>query len=276
MSVGNKLQEFWFQSVDARVYELMRIGFAIAAIVNILLWWPSAIDLLSNQGLHASDPIGPSIFYHVNSPFAVVAIMLIALAAHIMILLGVRPRLFLVISFLWHLSYFNYSRTGSAGMDFVLGNFCFILLVSPLGKALNSKTFRRVASLPAYGVFLLRFQVCVIYWSTVLKRTSDSYWQNGDFLGYFLLSEYSICPGLWVLDALPFLRILTWGAILIELAIPLLLLFKKTWKLGLLIGIVFHLMIAIIAPQILGFSLVCLALFTAFVRFGSDEKGKLK
>ena len=268
MSVASKLSEFWFRPIDGRVYVLMRMAFAFAATVNILLWWPSALDLLSDQGLHATDPTtGFSVFHIFNSPIAVALMMMIAVLVHVLLFIGVKPRVCLVLSFIWHLSYFNYSQTGCGGMDFILGNFCFILLLSPLGSILNKSSLKMASSAPAYGAYLLRIQVFVVYWSTLLKRIHDPYWKNGDFFGYFMLSEFSTNPGEWVLDALPFLRYLTWAAILVELAIPLLLTFRKTWKIGLVIGIAFHLSIALIAPVIWEFTVVCIATFAAFFRF---------
>ena len=288
------IDRFWNRGIDDRVYGLLRLGFSVVAFLNVLQWWGSSDELLSSAGFNSiasaeesGSWIELNLFAYLRDPFLIKGALVIFAVVHVLLFFGVAARACLILSFYWHFSYQNWSMLGSGGWDAVLGNACFILLLSPLGKSVRPLDWlcdrragvkrpteevtagkARLLS-PCYGVYLLRIQVFLIYWVAVVTRLPDPYWKNGDFFGYYMLSDFCWFGGPWILEAGWLTKTATWGTQVAELLIPLLLAFRRTWVSGFVLGTLLHLTIAITTPYLVPFSLSMVMIYLAFVRFES-------
>lgn len=296
-----RIDRFWNGGIDDRTYGCLRLGFAVVAFLNALQWWGSSDELLSSAGfnsIESAEESGPwaflSLFAYLRDPLLIKGWLVLVMLAHVLLFLGVAMRACLALSFYWHFSYLNWAVLGTAGWDMVLGNVCFLLLLGPVGRSVRPilwlrERFRRggegdaaggakasngqVFMSPRYGIYLLRIEVFLIYWLTVVTRFPDPYWQNGDFFGYYLLSDFCWFGGAWVLEAGWLLKAATWGTQLVELLVPPLLVFRRTWKLGFAVGALFHAALAITTVKLVPFSLAMVMTYLAFVRFSdSGEK----
>jgi hypothetical protein len=288
------IDRFWNRGIDDRVYGLLRLGFSVVAFLNVLQGWGSSDELLSSAGFtsiasaeESGSWIELNLFAYLRDPFLIKGALVIFAVVHVLLFFGVAARACLILSFYWHFSYQNWSMLGSGGWDAVLGNACFILLLSPLGKSVRpldwlcdrragvKRPTEEVAAgkarllSPCYGVYLLRVQVFLIYWVAVVTRLPDPYWKNGDFFGYYMLSDFCWFGGPWILEAGWLTKTATWGTQVVELLIPLLLAFRRTWVSGFVLGTLLHLTIAITTPYLVPFSLSMVMIYLAFVRFES-------
>jgi hypothetical protein len=290
-ALWRKIDRFWCGGIDDRVYGCIRLSFATVALLNLVQWWGCSDELLSSAGFNSmasAAESGPwavlSLFAFLRDPLLIKVALVLFGAAHVLLFLGVASRACLLVSFYWHFSYLNWAVLGTAGWDMILGNVCFVLLLSPTGRSVRPldwlrspgsrsqaaaglATEREVAMSPRYGVYMLRIEVFLIYWLTVVTRFPDPYWQNGDFFGYYLLSDFSWLGGPWVLEAGWLLKAATWGTQALEVAIPLLLVFRRTWVLGFALGTLFHLSLAVMTTNLVLFSLSMVMVYTAFIRF---------
>lgn len=295
--VLRRIDRFWTAGIDDRVYGALRLGFAAVAFVNVLSWWSSSDELLSAAGINspaaaaeASPWAGLSVFAFVGDPLAVKGLLVFFAAVHVVLFFGYRARLCLLLSFYWHFSFLNWAALGTGGWDLILGNVGFVLLLSPEGRSVRPlrwarelaarrrwpRSRGRTAISPRYGVYLLRFQVFAVYWLAVAIRLPDPYWRNGDFFGYYLLSDFCWFGGPWVLEAGWLLKWATWGTQIAEVLIPLLLLGRRTWVAGFAVGTLLHLGIAVTSPHLVIFSLSMTVLYLAFLRFPEREENALR
>jgi hypothetical protein len=200
-------------------------------------------------------------------------VFIAAAAATLLLAWGKLARPMLGILFWFLLSIMQRAPVATSGWDFILLNFAAILLFSPLGEKWNPYHLLLLRkgspmdpqSVPRYGLVLIQLQVFVIYWQTVIQKIGDYYWQTGDFLTYFMLSHHSRFAGSWVIHWHEFLDMLTYLTLMVELAIPILLWIPKTRRLGLFLGVAFHLSIAVFGVNLSIFSLVMIMTYLAFI-----------
>ena len=273
----------WLKRVDPRRYAWTRVAFAVAALCQLIHFWPYRKVLLGtgglipeevardfNPGLHLPDIFLLDLSWWPG--FMLGAGMLAAIG----LLWGRWARVALGVVLLVLVVCVQRAPLASTGWDFVLTNFAFILLFSPLGagwtplrlwRARKEAPLGRLETgmLPRYGLVLLQVQVAVIYWQAVLERTGDRFWRNGDFLSYYLLSHHSRFAGPWVLEWEGLLRTATYLTNLAEIAIPILLWIRVTRKFGVATGAVLHLGIAAASLNIGLFSIAMLMAYVPFL-----------
>jgi hypothetical protein len=279
MRLVEAYRSIWLKEVDERRYALLRIAFAAVVLVNIAHLWPYRITLLCADGIidpAVASKSGPglylSLFATVNSAALVTFVFAAAAVATLFLAWGKLARPMLGILFWFLLSIMQRAPVSASGWDFILLNLAFILLFSPLGKKWNPRhlllrkgRFPDSQTVPRYGLVLIQLQVFVIYWQTVIQKLDNYYWQTGDFMTYFMLSHHSRFAGSWVIHWQGLLDMLTYLTLMVELAIPILLWIPKTRKVGLFLGVTFHLGIAIFGVNLAIFSMVMTVTFLAFI-----------
>ena len=271
----------FFKREDERIYAVVRMAFAAVALLNLLFLWPDRQVFFSNSGLldqavamRQASPVYLSIFELAQSETAVTCCMLVTALALVMLLAGVGARLAAFWVLVWHVSYMARAPLPLTAWDMVLRCFAFLILVSPLGKCWTLPAMLRggsglvAAVVSGHGLVLMRLQVLVIYWQTVLRRLAhaDTYWGDGEFLSYFLLSHHARWSGRWVLDYQGLMACGTYAVQLAEVAIPVLLWVKKTrWK-GALLGFALHAGISVFARDLELFFLAMMLSYLVFLR----------
>lgn len=275
-------QPFWGW-IDERIYAVVRMGFALVGLINLVGLWSIREILFAETGMidqtaaiQASSWIYFSLFEIFRSPEAVSGYLIFNAVCLVLLLLGVFPRAAAAAVFVWHLSYQARGILGLGGWDNVLSSFSFLVLISPLGRSwsLGGHRHRTSGLAASYGLTLMRLQVLVIYWQTVVLKLNhqDSYWRDGEFMSYYLLSIFSRWPGPWVLDWSWLLALATWLALLIEIAVPVLLFIRQTRYYGALLGILLHLWICVLTPDLEMFFLAMAMSYLAFLRSEDVER----
>lgn len=273
----------WLKPVDARRYAWTRLAFAVVIILQMIHLWPYREGLFGNGGLFPEEvarTYNPGI--HLPSLLMVdvswwPGLLIVAgFVAAVLLFLGRWSRASLVVVFLVLLTLIQRAPLATTGWDFILTNFAFIMIFSPLAAEwtparlwISRKTAPlgrlQTGMLPRYGLVLLQIQMAVVYWQTVFARTGDKFWGNGEFLSYYLLSHHSRFAGPWVLEWEGILSAATFLTSFLELAIPILLWIRPTRWIGLAIGVILHLTIAIVSLNIGLFSIAIVMTYVVFL-----------
>lgn len=254
------LVDFWFRPADCRHYTALRIGYALASLAQLITLWPLRHAFFSEDGMISAADFGvaslvPSLFSFASSPLAVTAAFAVMAIAMVTLAWGVVPRAGLALVFYWHYSLASDLSPAISGYDMVLKLLGFLLLISPTKKE---------GTAPAYGLYLIRWQLLCIYWNTVWLKLPDPSWRNGQFTAYFMMSLYSLFPSAAFAHAEAFSVAMTYLTLAIEVAVPVLLFLPRGRWLGVVLGLLLHVGIAVTSNLWL-FSLSMLVLYPAFV-----------
>ncbi len=284
MSAGakNLLSRFtglFLDPADARVYAAVRIGFACTALLNLMQIWPDRESFFTDAGMVDHETVRKytvglyeSVFYFCTDLSAVSTYMIFSGAAMVMLMLGIWPRVAAVAVYVWHLSYSIRAPLVLVGWDEVLRCTSFLVMVSPLPACWclqPAKARRKAAAEPPplrYGLTPLQVQLAGIYIHAVLARLGDEFWMSGDFMSFFLLSHNARWPGLWVLNYGTLLKGVTYLVLLMELAIPVLLMVRRWRWYGIAAGVLLHAGISMMAYNLMLFFLSMMMLYLSFLQ----------
>lgn len=273
----------WLKPVDVRRYAWTRLAFAMVIIFQMVHLWPYRHGLFGNGGLFTEEvarTYNPGLHLPTVLMFDVSwwpgFLIAAGFVAAVFLLWGKWSRVALVIVFLVLLVCAQRAPLATTGWDFILTNFAFILLFSPLGSGWTPmrlwKSRKEIplgrlntGMLPRYGLVLLQVQVAVIYWQSVIERAGDKYWISGEFLSYYLLSHHSRFAGPWVHEWEGLLNTATYLTCMLELAIPILLWIRATRWIGVASGVALHLGIAVMSLNMGLFSLIMLMTYIPFL-----------
>lgn len=262
--------DWFFEPVDARTYAAVRLSTAVAGLAIWLELWPLRHALFADVGLFGVSPATGNatlnLFRPSNSVTIVDGVFLGALASLSCLVLGVFIRVATLFVYLWAASYSSQTAIALAGYDTVFRATVFALALSPAAAVLSVRPWWFAGTkkpLPRYGVRLMQWQLLLIYWCTVWLKAPDQYWRRGEIVSHMLMSNFGRFPSpqaaeLGILDPL-----LTWGTLLIEALVPVLLWNRSTRLLGAFLGFLLHAGIAL-ATNLSLFSLVMVPLYLAF------------
>ncbi len=287
-SVGSRLsavarawQSFWFQPQQMYTLGLVRIAFGVLA-----LWWglwllPMRRGLLDANGVVPAQPSIAhtwGIFAVWNSDKAILIGIVALILSATALLVGWHTRLAAVLVFILILSFERRNPWAFNAGDVAVRIEALLLAVSPSGSALSLDQRRRTGSfwsaqtLPNWPIRLIQVQLSLIYLTAAQAKLSGETWLNGTAVSYVLqlddMRRVSL-PHWWVTNALA-MNALTWGALLIELAIGILVWLPRFRPWVLAAGVLMHVLIDV-HVQIGIFSY---AMFVMYLAWLSPERVK--
>jgi hypothetical protein len=264
-----KLDDWFFRDVDARSYTAVRVAFATVALAIWCDLWPLRYTFFADIGMFGAvsgPPTQLNVFALGNSTLLVNVVFLSSLVAIVCLFLGILVRVTSILVYVWVVSYSTQTSAVLAGYDTVFRTTAFAVILSPAPAAWSLRPqwlTKTKQALPRYGLRLLQWQLLLIYWCTVWLKAPDQYWRRGEVISYMLLSNFSRFPtphaaSLGLLNPL-----FTWGTLLIEALVPILLWQRHTRSLGVFLGFALHAGIAATTKLAL-FSLAMVPLYLAF------------
>lgn len=292
-----------YLSIDARTLALTRVLLAALLLLDLVKRWRSLPVWYGDDGLLpvAAAITAPwrrwqfSLFYALpHTAEARVGFVLCALA-YFGLLVGYRTRLCQLASLIAIISLQTRVDLLANGGDFVLGILCWWTLFLPLGRRFSVDALRSDAPpdptpVVSLAVFAATLQLAVIYYFNAVHKDGAT-WTRGLSVYYVLQQERIIGPfGLWARQHLPLAatRALTYGTLVIERALPLLILSPvgKPWtrRLAVLLVWTLHLGIqtfanfGVFSPVMCVFStlLVTAQDWDALARLGRARAGRAR
>lgn len=257
----NFVDHLIFQASTPAHIPWLRMGFAVLAIINTLVWlrdgsyWFSDAGVLSTtSALEMNNHARWSLLFYLPSTPLVINTCLTLLLLHcILLLVGCWSRLQMLCIFVWIVSFQIRNPIICDGEDTLFRCFAFFMIFLPLDcgwSVTRAWRARRGQSLPivsdadTWAVSLMQFQMTVIYVSATWMKLHGTTWQDGTalYIVSHMTDHFGRLPAATGLfDQLWAVKAITWSVVVIEGMLPILLWIPRTRRFGVALGITLHL-----------------------------------
>lgn len=268
-------RDFWFKPEPATTLGLIRIAFGVLAIAWTFSLLPDLLELLGEEGV---QPEPAPIQYmwgllHVwSSDTAVWTVWAALLIGSIVLTVGWHSRLAALVVFICILSIQRRDIYVFNSGDVLIRLEALFLMFAPCGAALSLDRRRTAGSFwsaqvrAPWIIRIMQVQVSIIYLITVHDKIVGATWNQGTAVSYALrLTDLTnFTTPLWVSTNPWLMNVATWGTLLVEFAIAILVWNRRLrpWVLG--AGVVMHLMI-LVSLAVAFFSFAIFVLYLAFI-----------
>ncbi|ESS71720.1 vitamin K-dependent gamma-carboxylase [Methyloglobulus morosus KoM1] len=272
--------DFWFKSIDARQYAVLRIAFGGLSAIYFIQLLPYTKVQFSGSGwlgnIHQiAEQNGGSwslLFISVGEHATTLAYTVIigGILSAFLLMVGWQSRIVAGITWLVWVSLWNRNPLLLDGDDAVLKIMCFYLMLSPCGNAWSVDAYlhNKPQQVIVWPLRLVQFQIALIYFVSGWVKFHSPEWQDGTVMQYVLMHpHYSRWDAWTVIDQPVVKELLPWLAWLIrgwELLFPLLLLNAHTRRVSLAIGVMFHLGLLLVM-NLRWFAIIMLSLYPALI-----------
>jgi hypothetical protein len=278
---------FFFARTPDGLGGVLRLLFAALCFLNMALLAPDlelffsesgVLPLAAGRGLVAEEAW--TLFSLLPATDGVLWTMYLVMMLQLLLLgLGVRPRLQAACVFVWlttlqHRSFFVFDAE-----DNLFRLMAFFLVFLPLHRHTLVERLRGPdpgagdGTWPIWPFRLLQLQMCLIFCSSALLKLSGQAWRDGTAMYYVVhlddLYGGLVNPSLLFGYVLP-LKLITWGTVLFECAVPLLIWWGRARRLVLAALVVFHVGIAL-SMNLNLFHWIMLAGWTSFLARPIEE-----
>jgi Vitamin K-dependent gamma-carboxylase len=268
-------RRFWFQLQPAYTLGLVRMAFGVVAIG----WTTSLLhDLFSLFGPHGIVPRQPgdAFYWGVFAVFTGDRALLIGwsvlLVSAVALTIGWHSRLAALVVFALIVSFQHRDPWVWNSGDVAVRIEALILALSPCGAALSvdqvrsSGTFWSAQQRPHWPVRLLQVQMSLIYLASALSKINGATWPQGTAVSYALrLPDLALLyPPHWVTNSALLMNAATWGTLVAELSLALLVWNRRLRPWVLAAGVVMHTII-MCTIAVGFFTLAMFVLYLAFI-----------
>lgn len=281
---GAAWNRFWFEPSDTTPLGLFRIAFGVVATLWTLSHLPDLFTFLGPDGVLPNPrPLESWQWGLLNlnsSVLAVSVVWLATLLGALALTVGRRPRLAAFIVFVGIMSIERRNAYILNNGDDLLRYLAFYLVLAPSGAALSLDRWRKDrqrfwdAELRApWALRLLQIQLSLIYISTVWSKLQGETWRNGTAVTFALRVQdiTRFPPPDALVGSVVVSEWLTFGTLLLELSLGLLVWNRRARPYVLALGVLMHLLIAV--GVIVGFfTLGMLCLYLAFLSPDAAKK----
>ena len=268
-------RSFWFRPTPAYTLGAVRIAFGTL----VVLWTVSLVgdldDFFSSYGVLPRQADGIyewGLFEIWSDDRALIIGWALLLLSAIALTVGWHSRLAAVIVFALILSFeFRNPFIFNSG-DALIRLEALLLALAPSGAALSLDQRRATGKFwsaqmrAPWALRLLQIQLTLIYVSTFQVRMTGNKWPEGTALSYaFRLQDMLIIPlPHWLTTSAQLMNIATWGTLLLELAIGVLVWNRRCRPYVLVAGLVLH-SIILVTVAVGFFSPAMFVLYLAFI-----------
>jgi uncharacterized membrane protein YphA (DoxX/SURF4 family) len=272
-------ERFWFAEIPPHCYALLRILFGVLAVVSLLqereltLFWD--VDGLV-PGMQDGLGLKASLFAYGLGHVAGRGLFFASLVSYGCMALGLWSTISVTVSFLALSAQVYWNHLPLSGAHSAIQAVVLCLAFADCGAvwSLDSWLARRrgandaalgTVTYPIAPLRLIRVQVALVYLSSGLWKLFNEQWRDGSAVHYVLNHNvyqrfrYQVPPGLDSLTTL-----LTYGVLFWEISFGLMILYRPTRRMAILVGVMIHLGM-LIAIEIGPFGWVMLASYVSFL-----------
>ena len=266
-------REFFFTPEPAVTVAAFRILFGVILVVHGLLLWPHASLWYGPQGFlpykQYFQIYGRSRFtifrFLPDSDLTAKVVLAVFITAAVSLSLGILTTVSASLTFVLLVSIHNRNPAVLHGGDDVLRVMVFLLIFSSAGADLSVDRFA-LSGQPFVGEYtspwvlrLMQLQVSIIYLRAGLAKLGGAAWLEGSAAYYATqVQEYRRFPLPTVLANAFWIRLASWGTILIELGLGTVIWVKELRFAILLCGFAFHLVLEyFLNLQLFGWTMMC-------------------
>ena len=267
-------EEFWFAPMDAATLGLVRIAFGFVVFLWTLSMAPDLGAFFSSHGLvgdaaPAREWWQWTLLDADRSEYAVAALWVALMLASLGVLAGWHARVSSAVVFVALTSLERATPYVFNSGDTLLRLAALYLMLAPAGAAFSLDHRRgagAITSHPRWSIRLMQIQVTVMYVSTVWSKLHGSAWIDGTAVSYSLrLPDVARFPAPDILASSAIAgQIATYGTILVEAGVAVLIWCPRTRTAALLAGVALHVCIDI-TLRVGFFSLAVLVFYLSFL-----------
>lgn len=280
----NRWDRFFFRPVPVEGIAVFRIIWCFLLLMYLLLdigniadfYGPKSILSLKTVKEHFNFP-HMNLFHVLGDSHSIVKLMMAIYGLSLMTaLVGFRTRSSLIVALVCMVSFHQRNIWLLSSSEVLMRTIMILLICSPAGNALSVDSLIgkfRNAALPKewapWALRLIQIQISVVYLWTVWHKLKGDQWIDGTAVYYATrLDSMTNFPVPVLLDNLFFIKIMTWGTLILEFALGTLIWFKEFRKPLIIAGVFFHLGIEYMM-SIPFFELIMIALLINF--FSPEE-----
>ncbi|MGE2721527.1 HTTM domain-containing protein [Mycolicibacterium celeriflavum] len=274
---------FFFTAEPIHPLGLVRIGFGLAVVAWSLVLLP---DLFAVFGANGVTPEHPeinfqwSVFQIWPGDTALLVGWVLLIVSAIAMTVGWHSRVAAVLVFVLLQSFVRRGDYYFNAGDSIFTVIALILALSSCGAALSLDQRRRTGSFwsaqtrAVWPIRLLQIQLSIIYLATVQAKLANKTWVDGSavFYAWGTDGRWALLPAPeWLAANAILINALTWGTLLVELALAILV-WSRRWRFWVLAaGVVMHLMI-MVNLNVAFFSVAMFVLYLAFVPWATVQR----
>jgi hypothetical protein len=251
-AIGKSWQGFWFGPQPMYTLGLVRMAFGALAVLWTLWLWPLLDEMFGTNGIAPQRPSYAytwGVFDLWSSNPAVLLGWALLLAASIALMVGWHSRFAAIVVFVLILSFQRRDPWFFNAGDAVVRIEALFLALSPCGAALSLDQRRRTGSfwsaqtLPNWPIRLIQVQMSIIYVASVQTKLSGQTWLDGTAVSYALRLKdmQRVAVPDWLTTNASLMNAATWGTVLVELALGVLVWNKRCRPWVLAAGVLLHL-----------------------------------
>jgi Vitamin K-dependent gamma-carboxylase len=250
-AIVDRWRIFWFRPEPAYPLGLIRIAFGAIVVAWTVSLLPDLYDLFGGHGVAPHQPAVADqwgVFKTFTSDQALFIGWVVLLVCAVALTVGWHSRLAALAVFVLIVSFEYRDPSVFNSGDNLIRIEALILVLSPCGAALSLDQRRSTGSFwsaqtrAVWPLRLLQIQLSLIYLATFQIRLSGHAWPQGTALSYALrLSDMLILPSPhWLTTNALLMNAATWGAMLLELSIGILVWNRRLRPWVLAAGVVLH------------------------------------
>jgi hypothetical protein len=267
---------FWFTPEPAYALGLVRMGFGVVALVWTLTLWPDLFRVFGEGGAaptYAPPDYRWSVFEFFSGDRALLIGWVLLLVAALAMTIGWHSRAAAVVVFVLLYSFNRRAFYIFNAGDTILVVIALVLALSCCGAALSMDqrrlqgSFWSAQSLATWPIRLLQIQLTLIYLVSVQAKLVNKPWTDGSAVFYAWRTD-----GRWALLPVPewlagnaiAVNAATWGTLVIEISLAILVWNRRCRFWVLAAGVVMHVTM-MVTMNVAYFSLAMFVLYLAFV-----------
>lgn len=283
----------WWKEFDQAIFSygspvtlgVFRLIFGFLIFVNLCMIGVFFSDWFTETGyvplelakIWNGNDMFTSVFWGVTDPRVSLAIYVVTALAALFTSLGLFTRVSSILLAVGLVSIHHRNPIILHGGDTLMRVTAIYLAVSPCGAAVSLDRLRRLRKnpgepLPMISLWpqrLLQFQWALMYFTTAWAKAYGNLWRDGTATWYPpRLTEFTRFPVPDFIDRAPFMQVLTYGTLIVELALATLIFSKPYRKWVVLGGVLLHLGIEY-RLNIPLFAFLCI---TGYINFYSGEE----
>ena len=272
--------DFWFSKAELLPVSIFRICFGLLLCMIFIAYLPNWERFYDSSGIISlHDKSIPhyqnafSVFYLTEGKIPVIFYWCLGFISTIALTMGYKTRICTIILYILYTSMMNRNYFIVYGEDNVIRMLLFYSCFAPLNlrlsidSNLNRKLKNETPDI--WPIRLMQINIVLIYlFSTPCKLLYDPSWVNGTAIYWTVMSNnWSRFPfhELFYKCNAMLSKLISYGALAVEFSFPILVWFKKTKLIALILISALHIGIGIFIPNVMFFTMVMLCSFWVFV-----------
>jgi hypothetical protein len=271
----NSVHSFFFKDHDTKGIGLFRIIWGVLLFAYFLFEVGNLDNYYGTKSiLSLKSSLGQFNYPHLNifqyigvEDQTLYSFMAIYGIAIICFTIGFYTKQTLIILFICMVSLHQRNIWLLSSCDLLIRLITFYLIFTPCERSisLDQSRLNLKQAAPVWGLRLIQIQISVVYIWTVWQKLKGESWLDGTAVYYATrLEAFKNVELPWLLDSMFNLKVISWGTLMLEFGIGVLVWFKECKKLLVLIGIIFHLGIEVLM-SIPFFEIVMIILLSTYI-----------